>query len=180
LEDLDTSESELSNAIEGHLDEKIHPSSRLSMASPTTELKRCKITDDSSSFIKRGFRQGFARRGREPTPARSSDRNRDLRAHVDAGYRVRRASRRRHRPKKFLRNPLQCSPPAPLPLALRWGKGMPANPLQGIQVINSVNPCSSTPLHRPIHPHHLPGAPPHPAWRSLRPAVALFSRSPGI
>lgn len=36
---------------------------------------------------------------------------------------------------------------------------MSANPLQGIQVINSVNPCSSTPLHRPIYPYHLPGFP---------------------
>lgn len=36
---------------------------------------------------------------------------------------------------------------------------MSANPLQGIQVINSVNPCSSTPLHRPIYPYHLPSFP---------------------
>lgn len=34
---------------------------------------------------------------------------------------------------------------------------MSANPLQGIQVINSVNPCSSTPLHRPIYPYHYQG-----------------------
>lgn len=34
---------------------------------------------------------------------------------------------------------------------------MSANPLQGIQVINSVNPCSSTPLHRPIYPYHYRG-----------------------
>lgn len=37
-------------------------------------------------------------------------------------------------------------------------KGMSANPLQGIQVINSVNPCSSTPLHRPIYPYHYRGS----------------------
>lgn len=38
---------------------------------------------------------------------------------------------------------------------------MSVNPLQGIQVINSVNPCSSTPSHQPpIHPYHYPAFPP--------------------
>lgn len=37
---------------------------------------------------------------------------------------------------------------------------MSANPLQGIQVINSVNPCSSTPLHRPTYPCYYRGCPP--------------------
>ena len=37
---------------------------------------------------------------------------------------------------------------------------MSVNPLQGIQVINSVNPCSSTPLHQPIYPYHYRAFPP--------------------
>lgn len=38
---------------------------------------------------------------------------------------------------------------------------MSVNPLQGIQVINSVNPCSSTPSHQPpIHPYYYPAFPP--------------------
>lgn len=37
---------------------------------------------------------------------------------------------------------------------------MSVNPLQGIQVINSVNPCSSTPSHQPIHPYHYRAFPP--------------------
>lgn len=49
---------------------------------------------------------------------------------------------------------------------------MSANPLQGIQVINSVNPCSSTPLHRPIYPYHYRESPVLP-----RPLPSLFSTS---
>ena len=44
---------------------------------------------------------------------------------------------------------------------------MSVNPLQGIQVINSVNPCSSTPLHQPIYPYHYRAFPP---LAELRPA----------
>lgn len=66
--------------------------------------------------------------------------------------RICRASRRRHRPKK-LGQVTHCSNPLRL---CRSGRTS-ANPLQGIQVINSVNPCSSTPLHRPIYPYHYRG-----------------------
>ena len=57
---------------------------------------------------------------------------------------------------------------------------MSANPLQGIQVINSVNPCSSTPLHRPIYPYHYRGFPvlprPHrPCSPPALPSLAQFS-----
>lgn len=50
---------------------------------------------------------------------------------------------------------------------------MSANPLQGIQVINSVNPCSSTPLHRPTtYPYYYRGCPPFPsAYSPLFPAA---------
>jgi len=115
-----------------------------------------------------------ARGSWKESPTWTSDRNRDFRAPRGcevSGPQSRQATP--SRPKKFLRNPLQC-PPIPLS-AGRWGKGMPANPLQGIQVINSVNPCSSTPLHRPIHPHHLPGAP----SSRRRPILPSTPPSPG-
>lgn len=59
---------------------------------------------------------------------------------------------------------------------------MSVNPLQGIQVINSVNPCSSTPLHQPIYPYHYrafpPLAEPHPAAVSPSPSpLSPFLRS---
>lgn len=50
---------------------------------------------------------------------------------------------------------------------------MSANPLQGIQVINSVNPCSSTSLHRPTYPYYYRGCPPFPSAYS----PPLFSSS---
>lgn len=53
---------------------------------------------------------------------------------------------------------------------------MSANPLQGIQVINSVNPCSSTPLHRPTYPYYYRGCPPFPSAYS----PPLFSSSTSI
>lgn len=59
---------------------------------------------------------------------------------------------------------------------------MSANPLQGIQVINSVNPCSSTPLHRPIYPYHYRRFPvlPRPRRPYSPPALPSFARSSSL
>lgn len=59
---------------------------------------------------------------------------------------------------------------------------MSANPLQGIQVINSVNPCSSTPLHRPIYPYHYRGFPilPRPRRPYSPPALPSLARSSSL
>jgi len=59
---------------------------------------------------------------------------------------------------------------------------MSANPLQGIQVINSVNPCSSTPSHRPIYPYHYRGFPvlPHPHHPCSPPALSSLARSSSL
>lgn len=76
------------------------------------------------------------------------------------------------RPKKFVGNPLQY------PLRLRPSEGMSANPLQGIQVINSVNPCSSTPLHRPIYPLPLPKEVPRPPRIPVVPILQRYQHYP--
>lgn len=59
---------------------------------------------------------------------------------------------------------------------------MSANPLQGIQVINSVNPCSSTPLHQPIYPYHYLGFPVLPRPRHLYspPTLSALARSSSL